>query len=88
MVDTFQPKCFDCGEIIGIFYDEFMDKLLAKGNKFKNNNDVRMMFFQSTGKLFIGDILDSMDITNECCRIPFITYVTRQDVINFVAGRR
>lgn len=88
MSDTFQPKCFDCGEIIGIYYDEFLEKLKSKGTEFIMNNDIRMMLFQSTQKLFVGDILDSMGLTNICCRIPFITYVMKSDVEKYIRGRR
>lgn len=88
MSDTFQPKCFECGELLGLYYNEFIDALKDKGTEFSANNDIRMELYGATGNIFIGDILDKMDITNECCRIPFITHMTKTDIINFIKGRR
>jgi len=83
MSNEFPVKCFNCGELIGAYYDEYIEKL-STAHTDRTPEEVRMTLFQKEDRIFIGNILDSMQLTNDCCRTIFITYATPDDIKNLL----
>lgn len=66
--------CFECGHLLGDKYELFTTINQSKNPPFVSNQSIDIAA-SNRKNIAMGDVLDTLGITRQCCRMHMLTYM-------------